>query len=237
MDKKYELTDETINIGHKLYRIKALKNFGNVKKGDLGGFIQSENNLSQKGDCWVYHNAKIQGNAMVCDNAQMYDNSLICGNAKMYDNSVICDNARIYGDAKMYDNAKLSQEMDLTGYVECNIDLSKNLIENIRCQTGLIPVNNKIIAYKQVDKNMCSFYNKNFKYKVGEIIEVEDYDDTHESCAKGLHFSNANYWNNVKKVSNSIFLIAEIHLNDIITIQRGKIRCKKATILESHQVS
>lgn len=42
---------------------------------------------------------------------------------------------------------------------------------------------------------------------------------------------------NVKKVSDSIFLIAEIHLNDIITIQRGKIRCKKATILEGHQVS
>ena len=39
-EKKYELTDETVKgYGHTLHRIKALKDFGDVKKGDLGGFI------------------------------------------------------------------------------------------------------------------------------------------------------------------------------------------------------
>lgn len=53
MEKKYELTNETIEFnGHILHRIKALKDFAykKFKKGDLGGFIESENNLSQEGE-------------------------------------------------------------------------------------------------------------------------------------------------------------------------------------------
>ena len=43
--KKYELTSETKVInGVKLHRIKALISFGDVKNGDLGGWIESEQN-------------------------------------------------------------------------------------------------------------------------------------------------------------------------------------------------
>lgn len=62
--KKYELTDETIDVsGTTLHRIKALKDFGNVKKGELGGYVESERNLSQEGNCWVCGNAKVCGDA------------------------------------------------------------------------------------------------------------------------------------------------------------------------------
>ena len=68
--KKYELTDETIDVsGTTLHRIKALKDFGNVKKGELGGYVESEHNLSQEGNCWVCGNAKVCGDAEVCGNA------------------------------------------------------------------------------------------------------------------------------------------------------------------------
>ena len=64
--KKYKLTDECITIGeHKLYRIEALKDFGWVRKGDKGGFIESEDNLSQRGDCWVSDDANVYGNAKI----------------------------------------------------------------------------------------------------------------------------------------------------------------------------
>lgn len=47
MTKKYELTDNTQEIlGHVLHQIKALKSFGDVKKGDLGGWIEDYSNLS-----------------------------------------------------------------------------------------------------------------------------------------------------------------------------------------------
>ncbi len=44
MVKKYTVTDEDVILEDettRLYRIKALKDFGDVKKGDLGGFIQA----------------------------------------------------------------------------------------------------------------------------------------------------------------------------------------------------
>ena len=64
--KKYELTSETkIVFGHVLYRIKALSSFGYVSAGDLGGFLESEKNLSQNGNAWVSGNAEVYGNAEV----------------------------------------------------------------------------------------------------------------------------------------------------------------------------
>ena len=86
--KKYELTDETIEVyGTALHRIKALKDFGNVKKGELGGYVESERNLSQEGNCWVFGNAKV------------YDNAWVFGNAEVYGNAEVCGNAEVYGDA------------------------------------------------------------------------------------------------------------------------------------------
>ena len=79
--KKYELTDVAISWkGHTLYRIKALKNFGAVQKGDLGGYVEKDKNLSQEGNCWVG------------DDAKVYDN------AKVYNNARVCNRALVYGD-------------------------------------------------------------------------------------------------------------------------------------------
>ena len=51
-NKKYELTDITMTYeGRTLYRIRASKDFSDVKKGDLGGWVSNEYNLSQYSDC------------------------------------------------------------------------------------------------------------------------------------------------------------------------------------------
>lgn len=53
--KKFILTDETIEMfGVTLHRIKAVRSFGNVKEGDLGGFVEKEENLSQDFEACVY---------------------------------------------------------------------------------------------------------------------------------------------------------------------------------------
>lgn len=68
--KKYELTNEHIDAyGTRLYRIRALIDFGDVKAGDLGGYVESENNLSHDGNAWVYGNAWVSDNARVSGNA------------------------------------------------------------------------------------------------------------------------------------------------------------------------
>ena len=72
MSKKYSLTKETITqFGVTLFRIKAEKSFVNVTKGDLGGYIEKEENLAQdedaevSGDAWVSGNARVFGDAWV----------------------------------------------------------------------------------------------------------------------------------------------------------------------------
>ena len=61
--KKYEINSEN--------RVVALIDFGNVKTGDVGGFVESENNLSHDGLCWVFGNAQVFGDARVFGNARV----------------------------------------------------------------------------------------------------------------------------------------------------------------------
>ena len=71
--KKFKLTSEFIVdiSGVKLFRIKALIEFGNVKAGDLGGYIEKEENLSHMGNAWVSGNAQVSGDARVFGDARV----------------------------------------------------------------------------------------------------------------------------------------------------------------------
>ena len=81
--KKFELTNEFItnDFGHKLFRIKALASFGTVSAGDMGGYVEKEENLSNDGSAWVYGNAQVSGDAQVYGNAQVSGNARVSGNA------------------------------------------------------------------------------------------------------------------------------------------------------------
>lgn len=66
--KKYELTAESITfLGRKLFRIKALVDVKDVKAGDLGGYVEKEENLIQEDAAWIYGDAKVCGDAEVCE--------------------------------------------------------------------------------------------------------------------------------------------------------------------------
>ena len=75
--KKYELLqDRTIEWrGRTLYRICALRDFGSVHAGDVGGYIECEHNLSQNGNARVFGNARVYGDAWVYGDARVYDNA------------------------------------------------------------------------------------------------------------------------------------------------------------------
>ena len=79
--KKFKLTSEFIVdiSGVKLFRIKALIEFGNVKAGDLGGYIEKEENLSHMGDAWVSGDARISGDAQVFGDAQVSGDARVSG--------------------------------------------------------------------------------------------------------------------------------------------------------------
>ena len=78
--KKYEFTGETKEIRllfrtATLHRIRATVAFGIVKVGDLGGWIEKEENLSHEGKAWVWGNAEVWGNAKVWGNAEVFSAS------------------------------------------------------------------------------------------------------------------------------------------------------------------
>ena len=87
--KKYEFTGETKTVpllfgDVTLHRIQAITSFANVVAGELGGWIEKEENLSHKGGAWVCGNACVYGNARVCGDACVYGNACVCGNAEVF---------------------------------------------------------------------------------------------------------------------------------------------------------
>ena len=122
MSKKFKLTSNfKVFLGRKLFQIKALVSFGDVKEGDLGGYIEKEENLSHCGNAWVYGNAKVYGDAEVYGDAKVYGNAEVCGNAKVCGDAEICGNAKVcgnawvYGDAEVCGNAKVYGDAEICG--------------------------------------------------------------------------------------------------------------------------
>mgnify|MGYP003627980356 CR=1 FL=1 len=123
---KYELGESKVFMGIEVYRVVALKSFGNVTKGDIGGWVEDEDNLSQQGNCWIFDEAMavnrsmVAGNAemhdyskmlddsMIWDHSRMYDNAQMCNNSGMYDNSKMLNNSEMHDSSEMWDNSKMS---------------------------------------------------------------------------------------------------------------------------------
>ena len=121
--KKFELTAEFVTnvFGKKLFRIKALVAFGTVEKGELGGFIEKEDNLSHDSNAWVSGNARVSGDAQVFGNAwvfgdaQVFGNAWVSGNARVSGDAQVSGNAWVFGDAQVFGNAWVSGNARVSG--------------------------------------------------------------------------------------------------------------------------
>lgn len=137
---KYKI-DKTQSIEHKgrtLYRIIALcddKENNEFRTGDMGGYVQSEHNLSQSGFAWItdnakaYDNARIEGHACLTHNAEAFNNALIkdrCyikNNTRVYGNAVVQDVITIQDNAQVFDNAFLDGTISIGGTCKIHGDI------------------------------------------------------------------------------------------------------------------
>ena len=259
MDKKYELI-ETDCDG--FYRIKALKDFqlitGEiVRKGDLGGRVHGEHNLSHEGNCWIEFEARAFGKSRVMDNAVMkdysdaFDNSTISGNAVLKDRSIAEDNSIISGNAVMKDWSSAEGDSIITGNAVLQADQhiqfgtvttdllgTKDWIGALYAELGIVPKDNKVILYKRAWSTdepdvFKSDYRRNFLYKIGKISRVRNVDeDVFKSCTSGLHLTTLNI---AKNYGGDATIECEIEVPDIITVQDGKVRARKCRVIRVYK--
>ena len=116
MEKKYKLREDLTKefYGKTLYRIEALRDFGIIKKGELGGYIGKEENLSH-GKAVICGDAQVWGNAKVCGKAQVCGNAQVWGNAKVWGKAQVCGDAQVYGDARVCGDAEVCGNAEVCG--------------------------------------------------------------------------------------------------------------------------
>lgn len=156
MGKKYKLTNETVIFkGITLYRIEALEDFSDVNKGDKGGFVESEKNLSQDGSCWVYDTAKIHGNAVIFGNATVYDDVEVWGFANIYGDAEVYGQAEIHDHAEIHGNAQVFGRAEIYGQAEIRDNASVSGNVKIYCYVT-------ICGYAKIENNSDYIIFKNW---------------------------------------------------------------------------
>ena len=134
-----------------LWQIRALRDFGDVHAGDLGGFVGSMDSLAGDGDCWIYPGSvvcpksRVSGNARLgspfsvfgkrytCDCSSVVS-SQVGGNAWIYENSsvknsVIADNAIVRSNSIVHDS-EVKGNSEIRG---CSFVSECKFADNILC--------------------------------------------------------------------------------------------------------
>lgn len=192
--KNYEFTGETMQYeGHVLHRIRALRDiqtdpmYGNpfVDQGELGGWIESEKNLSQVSRAWVASDAKVYGDsevygmarvegsatvsdsARICGHAYVSGNAHIGGHARIYNEAIVSGNAIVRGSATICEDAHISGDAHLDSNVtamgNCSIAGQAKISDNAMVSDKAVVEGHAVIR----DASLVSG-----KVKVGGTAEV-----------------------------------------------------------------
>lgn len=112
MGRKYEFTGKTLLLENEGITLRQIIR---ISDGIVGGWIESEDNLGQEGNCFVCDNARVYGNAVVYDNARVYGNAEVYDNARVYENAIIRQNAIVFGNAEVSECAIVTGRCRVSG--------------------------------------------------------------------------------------------------------------------------
>lgn len=127
-----------------VFRIIALRDFADIKRGDIGGYIRDYEQLSQEGDCWVADDAVVQGgrvsgNARIFGKARIISDAVrIRGDARVGGNAVLMSNVIVEGFARIDGNARLDKASYIggTAHLTGNVSMSRVNLAEGRYDTG-----------------------------------------------------------------------------------------------------
>lgn len=133
--KKYEFTEETLTHRREdgseviLHRIRALRDLdppmmdGSAHAGDLGGFLEKEENLSHDGECWVDEQARVLDDARVEEDAYVCDHAQVSGRAVISGKGVVSDGACVKGQVTLTEGSVEGSSV-LYGYITISADVT-----------------------------------------------------------------------------------------------------------------
>lgn len=198
-DKKYELTGircpDCLRVPERTQRIRALRDINNpgmplIRAGDLGGFVESEANLSQEGECWVaadavvYEKAKVSDNALVTDEAHVScgaivkGSAIVSGRALVVHNAVVEEHALVTGKALVRVRACIKGDARVEGEadVEDRVTLTDTAIAR-----GSVKVRGKDIIGGSVIMEEGIYYSDPSKKIEG--YDLEDVIPDNRACS------------------------------------------------------
>ena len=184
-NKKFGFTEEakTTPWGTTVKRIVALRDFGDVKAGDKGGFLKKEENLSHNNDCWVYDEAQVYGEAQVFGEARVYGVAQVFGVAQVYGEARVFGEAREFGVAQVYGVARVFGEAQVYGvaqvFGEARVYGEAQVCDKARATTVVKTFGNgfdyRITVTDKHIKIGCQQHLKSewLNFQEGEIIEMD----------------------------------------------------------------
>lgn len=181
-NKKYSLikTNKKSWVGEALFQVKAKISFGSVSKGELGGYIAKESNLSDEGDAWVSGDAEVSGNAWVSGNAEVYGDARVSGDAWVYGDAEVSGDAEVYGNAEVYGDAWVFGNAWVYGnaWVSGNARVSGNAINTGYC-----------FAYKNNDWDITEVPTKDGS----GVLLIKDYKTPEKSDTETIDIGGKTY--------------------------------------------
>ena len=160
--KKYELTSnsKTLKNGIVVYQIRALCSFLTVSgklinSQDLGGWVESEENLTQNGLCWIDDNAICHSKASVENDAYVSGNAVISDYAIVLDSAIVQDNAIVTNHAFVFDYSTIRDNAVVTSH--SNIGNDALICDNaIVCNETMLCGDTLVTGFSVISKRSLS---------------------------------------------------------------------------------
>ena len=209
-NKKYELLPaknmliDTKGTYRMMHRIRALKDICiSVSVGDLGGYIESEKNLSHYGKCWVFDNAMVYDNAKISDDATIRAYSRMFGNTTAYGACGISGWAEVHGNASIWGNAVVNKNSVVSGHANIHGSAvitddaqvyglsSVGGLANVRGQSevcGNVSLYGQVIVFGNA--RVDGFFSLNEKYGIGGHALITERNHVFGALNVGTEYGN-----------------------------------------------
>lgn len=186
---KYVFTGQSqLHKGRTLWRIQSAKDFVNsstnekISKGELGGWIGSDENLSHSGTCWVadgamvydsawlssdaqvmdyaevYDSADVSGRAIVGARAKVYDRASVRGNTSIVGHSCVYGNACVYGDVFAYGKTRIGGSAEVGGSIR--FEGAVNILDNSEINAAGLISGDIVLEGRSYIKGSVTIRNK-----------------------------------------------------------------------------